>query len=250
MASCTTTTEEALAQGRLTLFAQPVCDVNDRGVVFEELLLRLKTPNGSAVGPGEILAAAERGGTVDRIDHWVLRQAAGIAAGGRPVSLNLSACSVSDPTFLARVERILAEQEAHPQLLTLEITETALASDLIQASRFAERLTALGCAFALDDFGTGYGALTYLKHLPFTYLKIDMSFVRDLVDNSRSQCLVSGIVALAKGFGLRTIAEGIEDQATLDLIRQLGVDLGQGFLLGRPRPLSPSEAPDARAAPV
>ena len=96
----------------------------------------------------------------------------------------------------------------------------------------------IGCHFALDDFGTGYAALTYLKHLPIRYLKIDVDFVRDLVENRRSRAVVSGVIALAAGFGQRTIAEGVENAATLALLRELGVDLAQGFHIGRPAPLS------------
>jgi EAL domain-containing protein (putative c-di-GMP-specific phosphodiesterase class I) len=96
---------------------------------------------------------------------------------------------------------------------------------------------AIGCQFALDDFGTGYAALAYLKHLPIQYLKIDIDFVRDLVDNPRSRAVVSGIVALAAGFGQRTIAEGVENATTLRLLRELGVDLAQGFHIGKPAPI-------------
>jgi EAL domain-containing protein (putative c-di-GMP-specific phosphodiesterase class I) len=102
-------------------------------------------------------------------------------------------------------------------------------SDIVRASRFAERLDAIGCQFALDDFGTGYAALTYLKHLPIRYLKIDRDFIRDLAENPRSRAVVSAIVTLAAGFGQRTIAEGVENAATLALLRELGVDLAQGF---------------------
>jgi PAS domain S-box-containing protein len=117
----------------------------------------------------------------------------------------------------------------------------------IVATRFAERLEAIGCHFALDDFGTGYAALTYLKHLPIRYLKIDMDFVRDLVENPRSRAVVSGIVALAAGFGQSTIAEGVEDAATLRLLGELGVDLAQGYHLGRPGPIVALADADADA---
>jgi EAL domain-containing protein (putative c-di-GMP-specific phosphodiesterase class I) len=230
--------EEAFREQRFVLHAQPILDLKSGEVALEELLLRMRSPDGALVGPLAFLGAAERHGTIAEIDTWVLEQAARIAGGGRPVTLNVSAQTVSTPTFLQAVEAALERHRVQPSLMTFEITETAVVSDIVQATRFAERLHAIGCHFALDDFGTGYAALTYLKHLPIRYLKIDMEFVRDIVDNPRSRAVVSGIVALAAGFGQTTIAEGVEDAPTLELLRELGVDLAQGYHVGRPVPLA------------
>ena len=230
--------DELCCDEHLLLHAQPVVEVAGGETVFEELLLRVRAPGGHVVGPGELLAKAEREGGIAAIDGWVLRRAAEIACGGRPVSVNVSAQSISDASFLATAERALDDLAADPRMLTLEITETALVSDLIQANRFAERLRSHGCSFALDDFGAGYAPMTYLKHLPLSYLKIDMSFVRDIVEDRRSQVLVTGIVGLAHAFGLRAVAEGVEDAATLDVVAALGVDLAQGYFTGAPRDLT------------
>jgi EAL domain-containing protein (putative c-di-GMP-specific phosphodiesterase class I) len=146
-------------------------------------------------------------------------------------------------SFVEFAERALDRNGAPPSLITFEITETAVISDIVGATRFANRLEAIGCRFALDDFGTGYAALTYLKHIPFSYVKIDVDFVRDLLHNGRSRAVVSGVVALAAGLDLRTIAEGVEDEATLSLLLELGVDLAQGFHIGRPAPVVPVAAP-------
>ena len=108
---------------------------------------------------------------------------------------------------------------------------------------FAQRLVALGCHFALDDFGTGFSSFIYLKHLPAQYLKIDIEFVRDLTTSRRDSSVVSAIVALAHGFGMQTIAEGVEDQETADALSALGVNFAQGYLFGAPAPLNPSGAP-------
>jgi EAL domain-containing protein (putative c-di-GMP-specific phosphodiesterase class I) len=227
---------ELLSADRLTVFAQPVCDVATGAVAFEELLLRIRQSDDGLTGPRDVLAEAERTGTVTEIDKWVLGEAVGLAAAGRPLSVNVSARSLSDCAFSARIDELLGSRDLDSSLLTFEITETALMTDLIQAARFAERLEARGCRFALDDFGTGYAALTYLKHLPVSYLKIDISFIRDLLDDPRSQAVVAGIVALAAGFDVRTVAEGVSDGETLELLKQLGVDLAQGFFIGRPGP--------------
>ena len=121
-----------------------------------------------------------------------------------------------------------------------EITETALIQDEVAARHFAERLHALGCKLALDDFGTGYGGFTYLKQLPLDYLKIDIEFVRDLATNPASSHVVQAVVALARGFSLQTVAEGVEDAETLELLRELGVDLAQGYHIAKPGPLAES----------
>ncbi len=228
---------EALADGRLLTYGQPIVDADDGRPVMTELLLRVREYDGSIVGPGELLGAAERHGMMAAVDEWVFNQAALIAASGRAVTVNISAQTMVRSAFADVSTAALTRSGADPALITLEITETAVVSDIIAATRFAERLEAAGCRFALDDFGTGYAALTYLKHLPLSYLKIDVDFVRDLRQNERSRAVVSGVVALAAGFGLRTIAEGVEDADTLVMLRELGVDLAQGFYIGMPAPL-------------
>jgi EAL domain-containing protein (putative c-di-GMP-specific phosphodiesterase class I) len=235
--------QEALAAGRLLLYAQPIIDLAAKETLLEELLLRMRSRGGAIVGPGELLAAAERHGTATAIDEWVFEQATKIAASGRAVTVNVSAQTVVCSSFVEFAERALDRNGASPSLITFEITETAVISDIVGATRFANRLEAIGCRFALDDFGTGYAALTYLKHIPFSYVKIDVDFVRDLLHNGRSRAVVSGVVALAAGLDLRTIAEGVEDEATLSLLLELGVDLAQGFHIGRPAPVVPVAAP-------
>jgi EAL domain-containing protein (putative c-di-GMP-specific phosphodiesterase class I) len=240
--------EDAINAGRLLLHAQPIVEIASGETVLEELLVRMRSLDGTLAGPAGFLAATEQHSTITALDRWVFEQAAQIAERGRPVTVNVSARTVGTLSFLEVVEQTLRREGIEPSLITFELTETAVVSDIVQATRFAERLEAIGCHFALDDFGTGYAALTYLKLLPIRYLKIDMDFVRDLVENPRSRAVVSGIVALAAGFGQSTIAEGVEDAATLGLLRELGVDLAQGYHLGRPGPIAP--ASDARAVRV
>jgi EAL domain-containing protein (putative c-di-GMP-specific phosphodiesterase class I) len=230
--------EEAIDGGRLLIYAQPIIDLSSGETVMDELLLRIRSTDGTVAGPCGFLAAAERYSTITSLDGWVLEHAAQIAGRGRAVSVNVSARTVGSPGFLEIVEKTLKRHGVEPSLITFEITETAVVSDIVRASRFAEALDAIGCHFALDDFGTGYAALTYLKHLPIRYLKIDTDFVRDLPENPRSRAVVSAIVTLAGGFGQLTIAEGVENAATLGALRELGVDLAQGFHIGRPAPIS------------
>jgi len=229
--------QEAIRTDRLLLYGQPIVDLTTGETMLHELLLRMRSLDGTVVGPSEFLEAAERHGTITAIDAWVFEHAAQIAATGRAVTVNVSARTVGRPSFVETVEHTLKRNGVEPSLITFEITETAVVADIVRATRFAERLAAIGCHFALDDFGTGYAALTYLKHLPIRYLKIDIDFVRDILENGRSRAVVSGIVALAGGFGLRTIAEGVENAAALVLLRELGVDMAQGFHIGTPAPI-------------
>jgi EAL domain-containing protein (putative c-di-GMP-specific phosphodiesterase class I) len=231
--------EDALAQERLLLYAQPIVDLQTLEIVQRELLLRVREPDGNVVGPGAYLPVAEQCGLIGDIDRWVIRRGVEIAATGCPVQLNVSAHSISDRTVLNHIESCIEQTGADPTLLVFEITETALVRDEAAASAFAERLHSLGCRLALDDFGTGYGAFTFLKQLPIDYLKIDVEFVSDLANNTASRRVVQAVVALAQAFSLQTVGEGVEDAETLTLLRELGVDYAQGYHIARPGPLEP-----------
>jgi EAL domain-containing protein (putative c-di-GMP-specific phosphodiesterase class I) len=134
------------------------------------------------------------------------------------------------------IERGLERTGADPARLVFEVTETALVENQAAAAVFAEHLRELGCKLALDDFGTGYGGFTYLKRLPIDLLKIDIEFVSDLAVNPASRHVVEAVVALARGFELETVAEGVENAETLALLRELGVDFAQGYHIARPAP--------------
>jgi PAS domain S-box-containing protein len=241
-----TRVQAALAEDRFVLHAQPIIDLASGEVVQRELLLRMRPPDDwddqSLIAPSTFLAAAEQHGLIGDIDRWVIERAAALAAAGISVELNVSGPSVSDPTLPEHIAGALTRTGADPRMLTFEITETTLVSDEEAARAFVERMHALGCRIALDDFGTGYGTFTYLKQLPIDYLKIDIEFVRDLVDEPASRNVVEAIVSLARSFGLSTVAEGVEDEKTIELLRALGVDYAQGFHVGRPLPFQPGPA--------
>jgi PAS domain S-box-containing protein len=228
---------EAIDDDRLVLYSQPIVDLRSGETVQQELLLRMRGEDGSIIAPGDFLPIAERFGLMSEIDRWVIRQAVGLAAQGQHVEFNLSAMSIGDPDVLLALASALEQTGADPSLVVVEVTETAMMMQLDTGRKLAEQLTALGCGLALDDFGTGYGSLNYLKHIPAQYLKIDMEFVRDLTRNETDERVIRGIVGLAREFEQTTIAEGIEDESTLVLLRDLGVHLGQGYLFGRPAPL-------------
>ena len=227
-------TRLALAEDRLVLHAQPIIDLADDGIAGLELLIRLRDEDGQIIPPGDFLPVAERYGLIREIDQWVTERAVELAATGAPVEVNLSAASVGDDEMLETIQEALDRTGADPALVIFEVTETALMADLDRGRRFATAVRRLGCRFALDDFGTGYGTFTYLKHIPVDYLKIDIEFVRDLLNSDDDERLVRAIVAMARDLGKTTIAEGVEDAATLERLRQLGVDHAQGYHIGRP----------------
>jgi PAS domain S-box-containing protein len=229
---------EAISESKLVLHSQPILDLATDTIRQEELLLRMKGGRGyeDLVMPGEFLPPAERFGLVQEIDRWVVSEAVKLAK-DRRVEVNLSGKSIGDAALIKLIESLIHTHGVDPSNLVFEITETAAAENLEAARDFAIRLRGLGCCFALDDFGTGYGTFAYLKHLPVDFLKIDMEFVRYLAIDPSDQKIVKSIIDVAHNFGMQTIAEGVEHQATLDLLRELGVDHAQGYLIGKPKPI-------------
>jgi len=231
---------DAIDEQRLILHSQPIMALKG-GRPSQELLLRMIGRDGELIQPGSFLPTAERYGLIGEIDRWVIAQAISLAVdAGGIVEANISAASIETVDLLPFIEHQLKETGADPANLVFEITETALMYDIAAGEAFAQGLAELGCGLALDDFGTGFGSFTYLKRLPISYLKIDTEFVRDLVTNPANQHVVRAIVSLAQAFGLQTIAEGVEDEPTLQLLSDEGVDYAQGFHLGRPAPLDGS----------
>lgn len=238
----------ALAEDLFAVHYQPIVSLADGRPAHYEALVRLAdegSSSGPLVAPGRFLPAAERYGLVREIDRLVLARVAallGSRTDGPRVAVNLSALSVTDPAMLSHVECCLRRAEADPSRLVIEITETAAISDMDRAHAFCTGVAALGCEVALDDFGAGHGSFHYLTRLPFDYLKIDGSFVRGLTVSRKHQLVVRALVELARGMGVRTIAEYVTDRPTLTLLRRYGVDYAQGFELGRPHPRFPFTA--------
>jgi EAL domain-containing protein (putative c-di-GMP-specific phosphodiesterase class I) len=233
--------------GQLSIAAQPIVDLSTSAPIMDELLLRVVGPGGLPESPVELLKQAETRQAIGDLDRWVLARAAQLAATGRAVSLNVSGRTIGEGDYSACVAEMLDLCGADPAVMTFELTETAVTPDCDHAARAAVKLEALGCKLAIDDFGTGYASLTYLKRFPVHYLKIDREFVADVTSNWRSQAIVSSIVQLAENFGQQTIAEGIESSAALAALRELGVDFGQGFFIGRPQAVTDATDSSRRA---
>ena len=234
---------EALEEQRFLLFAQPICALAGAGSrPWYEILLRLRQRDGRIVLPGAFLPAAERFGLMPLIDRYVLDRVLGRLlqpdrADGARLSVNLSGRSLEDASIVDTLDRYLANPGHPPDQLCLELTETTAVAHLGRTREFIGRLRGAGCRFGLDDFGTGVSSFAYLKHLPVDYLKLDGSFVRDITREPIDHAMVESIHRLAQIMGFETIAEFVEDAPTLELLRQIGIHHGQGYLLGKPAPL-------------
>jgi diguanylate cyclase (GGDEF)-like protein len=231
---------DALTQNRLRLATQPIRSLASGGIERYELLLRMTGEDGELLPAASFIEVAERSGMVQELDRWVVARALELIGerqrAGDPVSLhvNISGASITDLSVLEFIERRLDEGEADPARCTFEITQTARVEDYDVAAGFADRLTEFGCEVAIDDYGAGFGPFAYLQKMPFDVIKIDGTFIRDLPRNDADQLTVKAIVQIAHGLGKRTIAEFVEDEATRELLQEYGVDMAQGYHLGRP----------------
>ena len=239
--------QHALMQNRFELHAQPILSLHDDdGPARYEILIRMLEPDGTTNPSAAFIASAERYQMMSAIDRWVIKTTLDqLSAAGNMVevnlsrfSINVSAQSLADAEFCDYVEACIGESGVSPDSLCFEITETAVVSNLEQARRFIRRMRKLGCMVALDDFGTGYCSFAYLKDLPVHYVKIDGVFVRDVLQNPLSQAIVSSMVEIAKVMRASTVAEHVENELIYQQMRNYGIDFVQGFLTGRPVPLS------------
>jgi len=237
----------ALEQDGFELYAQPIVPVTpglrSEGEYFE-VLLRMHGAGDEPLMPSAFLPAAERYGLATRVDRWVVDAVIGwftnnpaSAAGVQSCAINLSGASLGDEEFAEYLVQAVSAAPLAPAKLHFEITETAAISHLPQARSFMRRIKALGCRFSLDDFGSGLSSFGYLRSLPVDTLKIDGQFVRDLRHDRVDRALVKSINDVGLVLGLRTVAEFVEDDTTLAILRDIGVDYAQGHHVGRPRPL-------------
>jgi len=237
----------AIERDLFVLHFQPIASLRDGHVSHYEALLRLADePGGALTPPNAFLPAAERYGLIRHVDRMVLEKTvrllaehAGGGGGDVRVAINLSAMSVTDEDMLATIDRTLARYGVDPTRLALELTETSAISDIARARAFCAGALQLGCRVALDDFGAGFGSFHYLKHLPFSELKIDGAFIRRLTSSRTDQLIVRSLAGIARGMGRETIAEFVGDRPTIGMLRGYGVDYAQGFEVGRPAPLLP-----------
>jgi EAL domain-containing protein (putative c-di-GMP-specific phosphodiesterase class I) len=236
----------ALKADRLLLYAQRIAPLQNPSLPGGyELLLRLRDEDGTLVSPGPLIDAARRYQLLPSIDRWVMQRALQMLAPyrgmlrtrGLGMSINLSGQSICDETFIRLFIQALKDANLPRHSVSVELTEQTAITNLPSAAKMVTRLGASGCLFAMDDFGTGANSLTYLKALQVYRVKIDGSFVRDIQSDRNSKATVKGIVELAKGLGIETVAEYVENDNIAQEVRRLGVDYAQGYAFGKPAPL-------------
>ncbi|WP_111641234.1 bifunctional diguanylate cyclase/phosphodiesterase [Marinimicrobium alkaliphilum] len=233
---------QALNRNQLELYYQPQVDLKTGRMTGAEALCRWHDQEWGWVSPGEFIPLAEERGLMPQLGNWVLNEACrqlqawaddGYVLPGR-LSVNISAHQFDDDHLLERIQRITQAHEVEPKALSLELTESSLMRNPEQAVATTEALSAAGYGLSIDDFGTGYSSLSYLKRFAADTLKIDMSFVRDMLEDSHDNTIVTTIIVMARSLGMKTIAEGVETQAQAEALYALGCEQAQGFFYGRP----------------
>jgi diguanylate cyclase (GGDEF)-like protein/PAS domain S-box-containing protein len=241
--------QKALEEDRFVLYAQDIAGLNPALELEDhcEILIRMLDEKGEIVPPMAFIPAAERYNLMPSIDRWVVRNAFAIISRQQAekdrsrgiFAINLSGASIGDERFLDYVREQFAHFSVSPQSICFEITETAAIAKLDKATYFINQLKSLGCLFSLDDFGAGMSSFAYLKHLPVDFLKIDGGFVKDMADDPIDRAMVDAINSVGHVMGKKTIAEFVDGERVIQLLREMGVDFAQGYGVAKPRPFGP-----------
>jgi EAL domain-containing protein (putative c-di-GMP-specific phosphodiesterase class I) len=233
---------KAIATQELRLYYQPKAGLETGLVKSVEALVRWQHPTHGFIPPDQFIPLAEQTGLIGPLTYWVVETAleqcrrwldAGLDLG---VAVNLSMWNLRGTSLPDNIAGLLAHYRVPPHLLCVELTESAVMTDAEHTLRVLDRLFALGVRIAIDDYGTGYASLSYLKHLPADELKIDRAFVQHLTTEGADRAIVRSTVNMAHTLGMSVVAEGVEDQATWDLLATFGCDTAQGYYLSRPVP--------------
>jgi diguanylate cyclase (GGDEF)-like protein len=234
--------QDALRHDKFTLYCQPVSPLNKNDAEHFEVLVRMLDDGGEVLSPALFLPAAERYQLMPLVDRWVIHNSLqmlgsiwnSISATGAIFCINLSGQSLTNTGFLAFIAHEIEESSVPARQICFEITETAAISNIDEAIMFMDSLRQIGCRFSLDDFGAGLSSFGYLKVLPVDYLKIDGSFIREVTNDTVSLSMVQAICQIGDTMGLSIVAEYVGDQATVDMLKEIGVDFLQGFFVGKP----------------
>ncbi|VAX02297.1 diguanylate cyclase/phosphodiesterase (GGDEF & EAL domains) with PAS/PAC sensor(s) [hydrothermal vent metagenome] len=234
----------ALRDGQLELHYQPKLDLRSRHIIGAEALARWTHPQHGAIPPDQFIEIAERTGLIKELTRWVLetavQQCAQCHASGKAmkISANLSAINLHDDELVPLIASLLKQHKLPAQNLVVEITETAMMADPARAKEQLRKLDVLGVSISIDDFGTGYSSLGHLRQLPVDEIKIDKSFVMDMIASEDDASIVRATIGLAHDLGLEVVAEGVEDEAILKQLSNMGCDIAQGYHIARPMPVA------------
>ena len=242
--------EHALKTDGFILHFQPILNIHHSTISHYEALLRMKKENGKLVTPGLFIDIAEKSGLIQQIDSFIIASA--IAKQGQlrrqghdvTLAINLSSKAFDDPQLFIKIQSAIQSANANPEHLIFEITETGSVSNITEAKAIMTQIQSLGCKFSLDDFGIGFSSFYHLRKLPFEYVKIDGSFIRDLSNNSDNKILVEALSEVAIGFNKLTVAEFVDSMQTLQILKQAKVNFAQGYLIGKPGEKIPVDKPD------
>ncbi|QEX17788.1 diguanylate phosphodiesterase [Hypericibacter terrae] len=232
--------EEAVEREELDLHYQPYLDLQSRRIIGAEALVRWQHPQRGPIPPSAFIPMAEKSALIGKVTDLVLAKAVAQAARWNDrlapldISINLSARSIQDVTFPEQILRLCRQHSLNPARIVFEITETAAMQDPVMLMDVLTRLRLKGIRLSIDDFGTGYSSLAQLRRLPFSELKIDLSFVSTMMASRDSEIIVKTIIDMARNLGLRTVAEGVETPTILERLGELGCNVAQGYLIGRP----------------
>ncbi|MFP5322726.1 MAG: putative bifunctional diguanylate cyclase/phosphodiesterase, partial [Acidimicrobiia bacterium] len=238
---------DAIPAGELQVHFQPQVDIETGLVTSAEALVRWRHPRLGELRPDQFIAAAEYTGAIDALTEHVVSVAAHTCAGWRAqgwdldVSVNLSARNLANVGFADTIRRVLDESGLEARALTLELTESSIMTEAVEAMSTLEAIHDLGVSLSIDDFGTGYSSLAHLRKLPVSEIKIDKSFVFDLTTNQNDEAIVRSMVSLGHHLGLTVVVEGVETVEVRRRLAELGADRIQGYLLSRPMPVSAFE---------
>ena len=231
---------KAINEDGLYLVYQPKINVKTGEISGVEALLRWKHPELGLIPPNEFIPLAEKSSVIKPLTVWVLnnamRQASVFARSGLNMSMavNISACSLRDDSIVGYTKMLLQKNNVEPDRLTMEITESAMMQDPNMALSLLKQLSMLGVQISIDDYGTGYSSLAYLKRMPVNEMKIDRTFIKDMAFDEDDRLIVGTTINMGHNFGLRVVAEGVEDRETIDILRKMGVDKVQGFYYAMP----------------
>lgn len=232
----------ALEKNQFEIFVQPIVRTQSLVVHHYEILLRLRSEAGEVIQPNEFISSAERYGVMLSVDRWVIRHAIEWLAEQRAhepkIAINLCGASLGDDQLSRYIEQLFNETQVKANQVSFEITETTAIANMSQALQLINDLKKLGCVFALDDFGSGLSSFAYLKNFPVNYLKIDGTFVRDILQNPVDHAMVQAIHQIGQVMNIETIAEYVENDALITACQDIGINFLQGYGIGKPMPMS------------
>ena len=235
---------KAINNNDLFLVYQPKMNVKTGVVSGVEALLRWQHPEAGLIPPNDFIPMAEKSSVIKPLTVWVLnnalRQAAAFASSGIDitVAVNISASSLRDDSLVGYTKMLLQKNNIAPERLIMEITESAMMKDPVMALNLLHQLSQLGVQISIDDYGTGYSSLAYLKRMPVNEMKIDRTFVKDMANDEDDRSIVDTTINMGHNFGLRVVAEGVEDRETIELLNKMGIDQVQGYYYARPMPVA------------